>query len=519
MLKIAILCVFCTFCNERDRAHQYHTQLYSTFADRRAAASASTPLTPTAKRRKINDPLTSLIRNLEMGTSASRLLALQVMHFLVDQHWNDLHGEARKDIRRVLIDLLDDDDANIQSWALLGLAFLATTLDTEADTGDIDARSQKQAEDTDWSRVWTYAIRKSSQTATSRAACHAADAILKYGKVPPSSVIGDIDNTLRTLEIQGPPYPYDSVCALLTSMLKAARTDVRLYAKKLEEQVIAWVSRWNALEGMRGKGRMDATTPSDILALLNEACRFRHIPIATTTVEEVLPDCAVVDRVLEEYRLAPIRQYLLHGEISDTTRRKGSSPSDGSMKDTPTATLGFLDGVPKKICRILLDNLTAFIDDWSILPNEEGNKKLESPPDRVRRSIDMIVLSLSFQASLEINGIQPDTTVIQQILQLLRLIRSSLSSPSYSTSALHLVWRGMYPLVYVEEKEREIWPILLKPDIQSGIRQDLLPPSRYGQYEGSDMNGEEGVGEVERLLTVLWGLKDVSRSSLFSKLV
>jgi ataxia telangiectasia mutated family protein len=450
-----------------------------------------------------------------LGSPASRLIALQVLYFLVDTHWYSFHGEARRDIRRALTNLLDDEDISIQAWTLLGLSSLAARHNTEESILDNDREAEptgtalQQSAETDWNRIWTYAIRKTSQRTVSRSACHLANAILQYGKVPMSLAIGDIDQTLCTLEIQGPPYPYDSVCAFLTSALRAARTDVRLYARKLEGQVIAWLGRWNALEGVRGKGRMEPSTPSDLLELLREACRFAPVRLASLSIEEVLPDCAIVDRILEENRTAPIRQYLLRGLILDAAvSLKPMSPASPAI----SANLGFIEGTPKRISQILDDGLTAYISDWSIPPLAEANKKTESPPDRVRRSIDMIVLALSFQGVLELNGVQPDGHCVQQGLRLLALLHESLKSTAYNLSALHLIWRGTHPLIHHKSNAPEIWPIMLSPDVRSGIRQDLLPPSKYGQYYGEGLSG--GNESMEELLVTIWRMHSVGKREI-----
>lgn len=222
---------------------------------------------------------------------------------------------------------------------------------------------------------------------------------------------------------------------------------------------------------------------------------------------ECLPDCAIVDRQLEEARTDSIRRFVLHGEVPKvTTKRSPSSPQ--SHTSEPAGSLNFLEGRPRRVSSMLCRQLEAVVDDWQ--PSE--NAATASPPERLRKTIDIVILALAFQASLQQGAYQPDQECLELCGRLLKVIQPYLASTVYPIPGQNLIWRGFAPLVQTYRTASETWPIMLKPDAPSGIRPDLLPPSGYsvGGRDDEELAGSE---QFTALQGQIWALPSVSRAS------
>ncbi|WVQ63855.1 uncharacterized protein L199_002011 [Kwoniella botswanensis] len=449
--------------------------------------SLSHPATPTrnngpSKRRRTENNINSLISSARLGTVKNRLLALQVIIFLCNRHLSKLHNEAQLEIRRTMLDLLDEDDEQLQSWTFVGLSILAKISHEYLQTDQMESKSlldspssrlaQKKSEETDWKKVWSYAIRKSSNSNVCRTACHAAYTLLQVDKLDWAQAIKDIHSLLRNVDIQGPVFPYDSVCALLSLALEMATSDVRLYALGLENKVLSWLEKCGLVEGPRGTSRMEQQTSADILRLFASISGFHHHPLRDITTEEVLPDAVIVDRILEKTKTKPIRDFLLYGTFPQEKVKNGDT--DQSTESYPQAIgLESLDERARRISTFLSSKLSALATDWESI----GGAAV--PAERIRRYVDLIVIALSFQATIQLNGSVPDSDCVHSAIRLLTAIQSTFLSNGYSIPAQHLIWRGLEPLVHSTIPREDDWPLLIQPDTQSGIRQDLLPTSRY----------------------------------------
>ncbi|WVF65515.1 hypothetical protein IAT40_000243 [Kwoniella sp. CBS 6097] len=442
---------------------------------------------PSAKRRRVTNAFTTLIFSTDIGPPKTRMLALQTLIFFVDKYFDQIHSEAQKDIRRTMIDLLGDDDESLQSWAFIGLGILANIsnhrifVNEDPSASGIDSPSNAsvtvQDEQSDWIKVWTYALRKASVANACRAACHAAATLLRYGMIDQAQSVKDIHILLQNVDIQGPIFPYDSVCAFLSLALDTARSDVRLYSLELENKVLAWLEKCDMTEGPRGTGRLEQVTPADVLKILDAIARFQHHALSSITTEEVLPDAAIVDRILEEGKTRPIRDYLLYGVFPapSTVDFHAKNPHEDVQTTAASSSdsLTYLEGRPRRISTYFNSSIKTQTASLEALIGSAV------PAERMRRSVDLIVLTLSFQASLRLNGCMPDTDCVHSAVRLLGLVTPALSAAGMAIPSQHLIWKGLEPLVHTPVIIEENWPILIKPDIQSGIRQDLLPTSRY----------------------------------------
>ncbi|ORY28799.1 hypothetical protein BCR39DRAFT_533939 [Naematelia encephala] len=427
----------------------------------------STPNSRRSKRMKMDNPVVSLIQGTIAGQIESRLLSLQVLIFTVDRVWQRLDSALQTSIREVLAKLLDEEDEPVlQSWALIGVACLAKVDDPSS---PVSSQASNSIDLGAWATAWQHSMRKIILPNLSRAASHAALAIIRNGKVDKSSAADLLGSLLRNVEFQGPSYPYDSVCHLLSEALQIARTDSRLYSAQLEDHVLRWLQKWRSLDGTRGKSRMDPLTPADLLSLLSSICRLSFTPIPAFRPLVALPDCALVDRILEEFRTKAIREFILDAKLPAMLSAENIKQEEINQESEPLA--GCCTAVAGIICR----ELAAFTADWT------GDSSGVSPPERLRRTIDLTVLALLFQGLLIANGQDADDVISPSTEKLLKTIEATLKVVNSSIPSQLLVWQGFVPLFGSLPSEPDSWGLLVTPGQQSGIRQDVLA-SRHAKF-------------------------------------
>lgn len=437
--------------------------------------------------------------------------ALQVLIFVINRRWNDIHLAGWTDILQNIIAILDEEDHTLQTWAFLAISVMATMSSTNTPTPSSSssapsAHALRRNVGDDFAKAWSYSMRKITLASLSRSACHAAFSLLQHGQVDLTSAVRDLGSLLQSMDIQGPSYPHDSVCALVSQAIRLARQDVRLYAMNLEDKVVSWLSKWTAIEGTRGRNRLDQHSPSDLLQLICEILHYPTLPFHSPSTTDFLPDCAIVERVLDQSRTMPIRQFTLFGNIVKVNAT-AKSRATCSMSTVIEHESGFLRGRPQRIANIIKDLIDAFGRDW---PSAQSGSEARPaiPPDRCRRTIDMIVLAYAFNATLQLNGVRADADCVQAASSLLERVTPSIILPAYDIPSQHLIWGGLQPLIGSSSERIDLWPVLLKPNSQSGIRQDLLP-----RVDVDEDEGDEPLGLQDALVTTIWNF-DTTKATL-----
>ncbi|KAL1411153.1 Serine/threonine-protein kinase tel1 [Vanrija albida] len=492
----------------------YAACYYQTYESSRTPPSA-TPSRP-SKRQRTEGSLAALLRTITGGLQQTRLLACQVLVFFLDKYWANIRADAQAEIRSKLLELLDDEESSLQDWSFAGLATLAMIEDANK-TPDVTQpvlpvtpsvlASRRRHEQSAWERLWAHAIRKTSAESVSRAACFAADVVLRTSKVDRTRILRDVHTLLKNVDIQGPPGVFESSCSFLANCVLQVRADVGLYSANLEDKVLDWFTKTHSVDGSgRSRTRLGSATPANILALLGAICNFAPSTVADATVTEQLPDCTIVTHMLSEAETDRVRQTILYGTIPDPAEALSrSAAASATVSHTPTdvENLLFMQGRPRKLSNSLAQVLVAAGKEW-----QQSDRPNLVTPERLRKSIDLVVLAFLFQATIQANGLRPDSEkCLVAAAELLDLLVPHLGRESNNITSQLLVWRGFAPLYETQNTSAPIWPILLKPESTSGIRRDILPPERYASFmadggEQPDPNGD--------LLSILWQRPETS---------
>jgi ataxia telangiectasia mutated family protein len=331
-----------------------------------------------------------------------------------------------------------------------------------------------------------------------------------------TSGIGDF---LRQIDLQGPSFPFDSVASLVATSLDIARADFRLYSSHFEDKALTWLARFNLMEGTRGKSRMEAHTVHELAALIAAASDLSAPPERQPSVLDWLPDCAIVEHVIQEQKTAGIRQFILDGVVPSNTTAKSPSRSsnsgaiDGSMQPTlsPLATAFPSTAAHDSTDESAIPNSSQNrVSAWLKLQLKQEIAALEEertasgsrPADRVRKALDLALLGVYYLGMLRKANIRSDSGLADMVRGMLEGIRPELNASMRSPTGQYQIWSGLSPLLPSYRRREEDWPVLLRHGESSGTRPDLLPVYK---------NEDEAKGEAENVwLGELWTLPEVS---------
>jgi len=481
------------------------------------------------KRIRRDNPIASLLTDIQTHTNINvRIFRLQALLFFIDRHWSVLHDGLKQDVLSNLAQLVSNDDITLQSWAFMCLAAIAH----DNATPPPSTSSQPQTPSTQnstfslptsradnvWDQTWTQAIRRTSVSTVCRSASHLAHVLLTHASsfLPPHRILAEIEAFAKDLDVQGPTFPYDSVCMFLTLCLKVANQDVRLYRMRLEDKVITWLTEsWRVAEevantkgqGGRAKSRIPNHTVSDVLLVLESICGLAKR--SNVICRRVLPESPAADAIVEHSRTAVIRDYLLHARLPQFQPQEHSSQVSlahhgvtlGMDSDLTQST-----GRERRISSYLLKSLEALADEWE---NIENGGQITA--ERARKGLDFAVLALYFESVLQLNGTRSNRRTIQAACRLIGLFTPLLSEKTWSSEERRLLLLGLETLIAVDEDApSEEWEeAIVAPTDYTGIRRQVLGSLKSGKTTRRDTIQ----AERRAVQKVIFQSSDVSLSS------
>ena len=410
------------------------------------------------------------------SSSAVRSYHLQILLFFIDRHWTVLHDSLQQSILSHLPQLVSCDDALIQSWAFLCLAAIA---ESQVSSDAVLTSQSTIATPQTWDPIWTHAIRRADVPIVSRSACHVAYILLLHAKrlLTSQRVLLEIEAFAKDMDVQGPPYPYDSVCAFVALCLQVANQDMRLYRMRVEDKVLSWLADCYSLHGARdlrgtrgsGKSRPSRPLASDVMLVLTSACSFQRR--TSLPCRMLLPESVIVNAVKEDHQTFVIRDFLLRARLPafvPLSAESSSSISPSSVLTTAATGRDLVSPGPRerKISSILL----KVLEDTETMDSK-------SPPsaERARSIVDFCVVALSFEALLILNGALPNQRVLHAACKAATSVVQSFTNNKWTLEEKDLVFLGFGPLVYVaEEDDADPWIGLLPPHLGTGIRRGVL---------------------------------------------
>jgi len=487
--------------------------------------SGATPLPVKGeKKRKMDNGISSLLFGIHSGSSQQTcVFNLQVLLFLIDRHWLSIHHSLKLGIVDSLIQLATSDEPLIQNWAFLCLAavahgerFLAKAKDSTLPSQDFQSSQLQTAyENTTWDSIWTHSIRRINAPSTCRAASHAAYALIFQASrglsvpLPSYRILAEIESLGSDLEVQGPSYPYDSVCNFLSQCIKIANQDARLYRMHLEDKVIGWMTdHWKAT-----KLRPTPQTLHDGINLLQAVCGVTRESFLVS--HSLLPACSIAAVITKESAEKNVREFLLSAKLPSPSQRTPIRATDSQI---PSAVreinvgVGITELMPpqtreRKISAIFLRNLESLSDEWE--------NRISMTADVARQTVDCALISLIFESLLVYNGIAANRHLVQASTKLILSVIRSLDGSTWNVAEKASVLHALEPLVLLDEEEEALessaWETMLPPGTGSGIKKHVF----YSLAEKFDSLERHAKAQRMNLLRIIWQLPDVRGSISF----
>lgn len=476
------------------------------------------------KKRKLDNGISSILFGIQAGSSHhARVFNLQVLLFLVDRHWLSIHHTLKHHIAELLLQLIASEDPSIQTWAFLSLAaivyaerFLAKAKDPASSSQSLQSQSQVGFEASIWDSVWTHSIRRVNAPPTCRAASHAAYTLVFQAigsltiSLPSQRILSEIETFSSDLEVQGPAYPYDSVCNFLSQCISLASQDARLYRIHLEDKVVAWiVDHWKVTGAVRIKSM--PPTLQDGVNLLEAICGFSRKSYLVS--RRLPPSCSITAAMRKESSEKNIRDYLL---LAKSPAPVGRSPVGIQDIATSPSTVEVLVGAgtsdlsppqarERKISGFFLRSIELLVSEWEGIVENHIN----IAADVARQSLEHALTSLVFESLLMYNGIATNRHLIQASTKLISTIVPLLNGPTWNHVEKTTVLGALEPLILLDGKENvenPKWEAMLPPGASSGIKKRV-----YHELvdESEDFTKPLNTGRIN-VLRIIWQLPDVS---------
>ncbi|KAI0330904.1 hypothetical protein GY45DRAFT_1323035 [Cubamyces sp. BRFM 1775] len=436
------------------------------------------------KRVRLENPIALVLQSIKsQATRATKVHHLQVLLFFADRYWLVLHEQLRRDIINSLTSLVSFEDADVQSWTFLCLAAIAHA-EGSISASLVNQHPSDTATPSLWDPIWTHAMRRANVPAVSRSAAHAAHILLLHSKRLLSSqrVLLEIEAFVKDLDVQGPAYPYDSVCGFMVLCLRFANQDVRLYRMQMEEKVLSWLTQAWRIEGTR-RTAMPASTVAHVHSLLEAITGTSKR--TTLWCGIMLPPSSIVEYLLEEAQTKVIRDFQLHAYLPPYSPT--SPTADLEPPPLPLAagddvarppTIDSADLVPprgreRRLSAFLLKSLETLADQL-----DEGDEgKYKATAETLRFALDLAANALFFEASLLLNGTQSNRRVVQAACKIISLIGPRLTSTRWEIQERRLLLGALDPFVFDGEEDQYLhpgWEALVPPGESTGIRTPVL---------------------------------------------
>ena len=228
----------------------------------------------------------------------------------------------------------------------------------------------------------------------------------------------------------------------------------------------------------------------------------------------LLPDGPVVEAKFQEARLHPLTMYMLRGQIAPWD---GTNGSVGSPSSTPPSNALATEPIAKpnprssKFSGFLERTLDQTRSEWD-------GKDLRSvaTPEKLRRSFDIVVLALYFQAMLRLHGYRDSRKVVQLACGLVTMLHAEIRRRHWAPQERAMVVLAFEPLVStphaVDEAivEPTFWSLMCRPEVTSGMSSRVM-----SQIHATSETSNAVYLRRPDLQKTLWDIEEVSSPKLY----
>lgn len=420
-----------------------------------------------------------------------------MLAFLLAAYPTTIRAEVQYDICASLEPLIEGDDVDVQSWAMIVMSILV-----KVSTPLADAPATLEI----LRRTWRLATRMSSDVSIGRYACLLASTFLHSSPIDRRGLLPDLEQLAKTVESQGPARHSETTAQFLCDLIHFGSSDVRLFHLNMHQRIFSRInSSWDPLQSKNGQTRpfglqfsgphQQPFVSESWLQLLCEIASVQVGP-AQHTSENLLPTCAMTAYKVREREQVEQRDWFFRAVLptSDTIKdgrtrtplvdeRSTSRPLDSSLCLRIVMYLG-------RTLRTVLD----LADGDGTAPGTYWNTLTI---DRLRRVVDVAVLALSFEAILLRCEVVRNEDNIGLAARILAQAVPRIMLSKWTSSERAFLLDALWPILIKSNRNDLEKSALLSAGLSSGIREAHLAKCKGGQHTTLP-----GIKRVKRALTL-----------------
>lgn len=441
------------------------------------------------------------------------MLALQMLYFVIERHWQDLFLDVQADLLSQLLSLTKDSDLDVQQWTFVCLASIcmkrrvagiskAERVNTV--NGGIAILDRAGDEQGIWQETWTTALRRMNLAsgAACRSACLMAHALMVSGFVIEASISTALASFFEEIITQGPAQTTDAVCAFIKVALEYAERDTKLYRLDHHQKVMVWFRyNWRIAQEIRsGLTTVSAILAPETIDLLAKIAGSSDTPTIWVETPVVVSD--VFQHMTEELEISPIRNYLLYAvlPVEHTSRLMDCSlPTEPKLNDLEHMTTRLNMSRARQILDLLHD---TFKDILATIDLGSATK--------TKNVTDICVFAALLLGVLKDAQEEPEHIAVETVCDLFeRVLAQVLEEASYGVQERAGIMSSFVPILgqpglgRVQNDRSGMWPMLTIPDVRAGITTllEVNPPEASEPVDHS---------QADRLLAAVWQSTRVS---------
>lgn len=353
------------------------------------------------------------------------LLYISLRHMQKDTRSDDWIVKALP----ILVELVSHTDVELQSWSLLILATLVPS----------------PAMQSTCKHIWPTVCRRITQSGTTRAASHAASAILISGRVQQRETMHELHILLDDLEQQSLTYAYDSTCSFFTRAILLMSRDAAAARSKPGEKVLAWLqsTAWTTTtldSTTRGKASGEMRDPADIVSLLCAVCGFGS-GVTWSRATRQLPVTPIVTRLRQERQTDQIKAFISTSQIDrQGTQKEGHSKDIASTVESQKRGP---KGAEVRTLNYVQKNLKMHLQKM----RDDSTFAFTTTLDQLSKAVNFAIVSLMFSASLQEHRIASQDHIIDLAHELLHLSLEFIVQSRWTNTDVAAVLASLCPLL------------------------------------------------------------------------
>ncbi|KAK1457617.1 phosphatidylinositol 3 [Colletotrichum cuscutae] len=381
------------------------------------------------KKRKTHAAATRLQEKLQSPNSAARILALQLVPFLLQL--NTFSVAEVSDLVIDLAGLAGDKDSTVVSWAMLACSSSAISQVKSADNSD------------SWRQLWQVAARAVGLPSTSRAASVLLHTVLERNLVLYHDVSDGINSIVTTADANGPALLVDSSITLMFHLRSLRNVKLPNASQSTNHHVVRWIfQRWNPADWSYARDCSIHAPINELANLIRACCGARVLTPTPLTVT----GGSICEVWKAQYHTAVLTRYLLLLDAPPASKPRTLLSCRSNTSESVQANDASFHAAKRLVLELLfpkVEELQDLCDSWA-RKGSEGGAPMSS--DRLYSLFSANIIGILLASQLvDLNSGQ--SRDIESLLAKLSEASISAASNSSDNTSFELLLRTIRPVL------------------------------------------------------------------------